>query len=215
MTTLAEAMILLSDRGSSGRFTTVDRNSATVGATLADLALAGRIALQGKDVTVVDPQPTGDAVMDEVLAQIAASKPRRPAKWMSRLYWGFPNRVRDALAGRGVLKRTTSKLFHVRKYTSATPAAETETRQRLLAAVATGGTDDAWVAELAAQVRAANMEQYLLPELPRAEARQRIAAIAASSWTGEASRAARHNNYIAYATALLPIAITLTIVFTR
>ncbi|MGH8878357.1 MAG: GPP34 family phosphoprotein, partial [Stackebrandtia sp.] len=68
MTTLAEALILLTDRGSSSSFSTVDRNTATVGATLVDLALAGRIDLSGKYVSVVDPAPTGNLLMDEVLA---------------------------------------------------------------------------------------------------------------------------------------------------
>ena len=208
MTTMAEALLLLADRGDSGNFSRVDRNTAAVGGTLAELALAKRIDLDGRHVAVRDPSPTGNLASDEVLAQIAAGKPRKPAGWIAKLYWGFPNRVRDGLVTREVLDRKESGIFHVRRYRAVDGRAETEVRQRLDAAVQAGHTDD-WTAELAGQIRALNLYRYALPELPRDTAKARIEAIARGSWTAEATKQAITNNSIAVIAALTPVYVTM------
>lgn len=216
MTSLAEAILLLADNGRGGRFATVDRNAAAVGATLADLALAGRIELAGGEVrTAGGDDPSDDPVTVEVLGAIRSDKPRKPSGWVTKLYWGFPNRVRDSLARRGVLNRRTSKVFKVRSYTAAAPGTEAEVRARLHAAVAAGRTEDAWVAELAALVLALGMERHALPDLPRDEARRGLDAIAADTWTGEAVRQAIRYNRIAILTALIPVFTTIVFVITR
>src|SRR4029453_19627126 len=50
------------------------------GAVLAQLAIAGRITVSGRQVRVVDAAPTGDPLLDGALAGIAAERrPRKPA----------------------------------------------------------------------------------------------------------------------------------------
>lgn len=215
MTTLAEAVLLLADNNRGGRFDSVDRNAAAVGAVLADLALAGRITLDAGLIRVTDATPTGDASADRVLAAIVADKPRKPAAWITKLYWGFPNRVRDDMARRGVLHRRTSSVFKVRSYSPTDPALEAEIRDRLGAAVAAGTTPDAWVAELAALVSGLGMYRNALPDLPVARAREGVDAIAAPGWTSAAVRQAVQYNRIALFTAMIPIFVVIIIAATR
>lgn len=215
MTTLVEAILLLADRGSTARYSGVDRNAAAVGAVLADLNLAGRITLDGANVQVLDSEPTGEPVADEVLATIAAAAPRKPAGWVTKLYWGFPNRVRDAMVRRGLLVRHTSRFLRARTYTAATVEPADEVRERLRTAVAAGRTSDPWTAELAGLVRALKLHKYALPDLPRAEAQRGIDAIAADTWTADAVAKAVHNNRIAILIALIPIFTTILLVVTR
>lgn len=215
MTSLAEAILLLADNGRGGRFAIVDRNAAAVGATLADLALAGRVGHDGGVVRVLDATPLGDPIPDEVLAAIAAGKPRKPSGWVTKLYWGFPNRVRDELARRGVLHRTTSRFFHVRSYSPAVPDTEAGLRHRLAEAVAAGHTTDPWLAELAALVTALGMHRNALPDLPVAEAKRGLAAIAADGWTGDAVRQAIQYNQLAVLVAMLPIFTAIFVTATR
>ena len=123
---IAETFALqLLDRG-SGRFrhgTLFSISPALAGAVLMELAARGRIDLENPAVSVLDPTPVGDDVLDQSLDLIAsAKKTRRVAHWVRRLSKSAKLIWRDALrklCQRGILERRESKflgLVPVRRY---------------------------------------------------------------------------------------------------
>lgn len=108
------------------------------GAVLADLAVAGKIDTDAKQLTVLDPSPTGDPLLDPWLELIAADKTVHPvAYWLQVLF----DRAReieqpalDRLIERGILKRQDKKILWViglRRYPTVDGHERTEVRTRL------------------------------------------------------------------------------------
>jgi hypothetical protein len=103
--TLAELLLLIAydDDGTRiGRSQAVDLGLG--GAVLAELAIAGRITVSGRQVRVVDAAPTGDPLLDGALAGIAAERrPRKPADLVRTLSRGLRATVLHRLVDQGVL----------------------------------------------------------------------------------------------------------------
>jgi len=108
------------------------------GAVLADLAVAGKIDTDAKQLTVLDTSPTGDPLLDPWLELIAADKTVHPvAYWLQVLF----DRAReieqpalDRLIERGILKRQDKKILWViglRRYPTVDGHERTEVRTRL------------------------------------------------------------------------------------
>jgi hypothetical protein len=108
------------------------------GAVLADLAVAGKIDTDAKQLTVLDSSPTGDPLLDPWLELIAADKTVHPvAYWLQVLF----DRAReieqpalDRLIERGILKRQDKKILWViglRRYPTVDGHERTEVRTRL------------------------------------------------------------------------------------
>lgn len=196
-TNLAERLLMLAykdDGTPEGDADAVDYGLA--GAALMDLMLAGRVGVDDGRVVVGDATPTGDPVLDEVLATIAAAEePQPPQEWVRR----FPHlreRLLDRLVERGVLRRERDKVLLVfprTRYpasTGAEPAVETETRQQLQSAVDGPGPVEPRIAALCALVRAAGLEGVVFPGRPSEQLRDRLAAVASSAWPDRAVRQA-------------------------
>ena len=108
------------------------------GAVLADLAVAGKIDTDAKQLTVLSRSPTGDPLLDPWLELIAADKTVHPvAYWLQVLF----DRAReieqpalDSLIERGILKRQDKKILWViglRRYPTVDGHERTEVRTRL------------------------------------------------------------------------------------
>jgi hypothetical protein len=108
------------------------------GAVLADLAVAGKIDTDAKQLTVLSRSPTGDPLLDPWLELIAADKTVHPvAYWLQVLF----DRAReieqpalDRLIERGILKRQDKKILWViglRRYPTVNGHERTEVRTRL------------------------------------------------------------------------------------
>jgi hypothetical protein len=108
------------------------------GAVLADLAVAGKIDTDAKQLTFLDSSPTGDPLLDPWLELIAADKTVHPvAYWLQVLF----DRAReieqpalDRLIERGILKRQDKKILWViglRRYPTVDGHERTEVRTRL------------------------------------------------------------------------------------
>ena len=86
---LLEELLLLTLEDGGGEFDRVPELQlacGVAGATLLDLALRGRVDSDLQALWVVDPTPTGDPILDGVLAEIAASAERLSARsWTKRL----------------------------------------------------------------------------------------------------------------------------------
>ena len=87
------------------------------GAVLADLAVAGKIDTDPERVTVLDPSPTGDPLLDPWLALISAETTARSvAYWLSVLSdrrKEIEQPALDRLMARGILRREDKKILWV------------------------------------------------------------------------------------------------------
>jgi hypothetical protein len=113
-----------------------DVDLALSGAVLVELALAGRIAIDAKQVALLDGRGTGDAVLDPVLATLAhASAPHSARHWIARI----PGRRLQAdhlaaLTAQGAVRTrrlAVLRVFYVTEVVVLDPLRLADVRQRL------------------------------------------------------------------------------------
>jgi hypothetical protein len=173
------------------------------GAVLFELALAGRLDLDGRKVRVLDPAPTGDPVVDARLAAITADKPRAPHTVVERAAKGLAQAVREGLVADGALRHERGRalgLFPVNRYLPR-PGAADEARIRLASAVRTGRSFDARTDALLALVAAVGLAKSVFPDRERRPDRKRLKAFAEAHWVGSATRKAIANQQASSAAA--------------
>lgn len=123
-------------------------NYAVGGAILAELLLAQRLRIEEprrrkKLVTLADPTPVGDTLLDECLERIAlATRRKRPEGWVSSFaaIKQLKHRVAAGLCRRGILKADADKvllLFTRRIYPEINPEPERRLIARLRQAIFT------------------------------------------------------------------------------
>ncbi|WDZ86795.1 GOLPH3/VPS74 family protein [Micromonospora cathayae] len=182
---LAEELLLLAYDDETGK-ATMPRISLDLGmaaAVLVELALAGRVAYSDGSLVVADPTPTGEPIVDEVLARIAATEtPGTPSSWVQRLRHGLRDKILGDLCRRGVVRdveETELGFIHVHRYPTVDATVEEDTRRRLAEALTGGPVPDERTAALATLVSAVRMEPALgLTGAGVAEAHQRLEEIA-------------------------------------
>ena len=126
--TLAEELhVLLLDRLRGGLVNASERNVryAFAGAVLMDLAKQGRIDTDLKSLTVVDPTPTGDTILDPLLALIQEADSSDTVHWIERFSAPeIANRVRrsaaERLVAKGILRRDPGGEVTLDEYVSRT-----------------------------------------------------------------------------------------------
>ena len=116
MLTLLEEVVLLAVDEKTGELTSSREcwtEYALAAAVMFDLALAGKIDSDTEDITIVDRQPTGVAVLDDVMASMTAQPELTTVQqWIEAL-----GRRRDdlegealrSLAARGILRHEKTK----------------------------------------------------------------------------------------------------------
>ncbi|GAA3443232.1 GOLPH3/VPS74 family protein [Planomonospora venezuelensis] len=188
MTIIAEEVLLLAHEETEGKqlVSSAYLDSALGGAILAELAVSGRIALDGKKVVVEDAAPLGNEELDAALARIAGdSKERKPESWVYRLQSGkLRKRLLAGLAERGVLSedhRRILGIFPSSRYPERDASVEQEIRERVRSALA-GAVPDERTAALIAVLRAAKIDRKAFPGLDR----QRVKEITEDVWVGKA-----------------------------
>ena len=163
---LAEELLLLAYDDESGKATgsQIGLDLGMAAAVLVELALAGRVAYVDGAIMVRDATPTGDSILDEVLARVAADTPHTPASWVQRLRYGLRDRVLADLCTRGVIRdvdETMQGFIHLHRYPTVDATVETEVRERLGRALAGDEVPDERTAALATLVAAVRMEPAL------------------------------------------------------
>ncbi|XVU25543.1 GOLPH3/VPS74 family protein [Actinoplanes sp. CA-054009] len=163
------------------------------GAVLLELALAGRVDIADKKVVVLDAGPTGDPMLDGALTKIGAEeRGRRPGHWVTKFSKDTRPQVLDRLVAGGVLTVRKDKVLGVfprKKYPAANgvePVAETETRQRMRAAVLGTGAVDPRTAALCALVAATDLDKKVFADLDRKAVQARLREIGEGSWAAAA-----------------------------
>jgi hypothetical protein len=159
---------------------------ALAGAILMELALAGRLDSDLDRLHLHDAARTGDALLDGVLARIAADGTERTSRWwiQSLAKGAQPLRAAmlDRLVADGVLRRQEDRflwVFPERRYPKAAGRRETaEVRARLRAVLLQDGIPDPRDALLIGLCRAAGLVPLLLDGAEAAAAARRIEDIA-------------------------------------
>lgn len=190
---LPDELLLLAlddERGTRAHATELEPGLA--GAVLLDLALRGRLDVDGKTLRVVDPAPTGDAVLDAALEAIAReTRPRSAKHWVSKLQKGVRQQVSDRLVAAGTLRRDEHKVlwvFPVTRLPAENPAPEAAVRARLDDAVLRGITPDERTAALAALVHATGLGRTVFPDADRRALKARLTELSEGQWAAEAVR---------------------------
>jgi golgi phosphoprotein 3 len=164
--TLAEELLLLAhDIRGKCRIAPAAMDCGVIGALLSELAMTGRVTLDEGVVVTTDAPPTGDAVLDEVLGEIAATR-RTPAEWVSHLRGA---RLTDRLLAR-MVDTGQVEVDHHRNYGLFAedwyPVRDIvslwEAHQRVVDAATANVTPDRRTLSLAAVAAAAGLAKVLL-----------------------------------------------------
>ncbi|HVA14615.1 MAG TPA: MFS transporter [Stellaceae bacterium] len=136
---LIEELLLLTLEDRGGEFDRVPEAflvSGVAGGALIDLSLRGKLDSDLSAVWVVDSTPTGDAILDRVLAEVAAEPRRLDARaWIMRLApraLAMRAAVIKGLCGRGVLRRDGPRYLWAESADHHASLAGRETKRRIL-----------------------------------------------------------------------------------
>jgi hypothetical protein len=163
------------------------------GALLLELALAEKVDVVDKKVVVLDSAPTGDPLIDQALRQIVEdSKTRKPGHWIGKFADDARAQVLDQLVSEGVVRREKDKVLWVFSRTrfpaanGVEPVAETEARQRMVAAVSGRGAVQPRTAALCALVAATDLDKKVFADLDRRQVKARLKEIGEGAWAAAA-----------------------------
>lgn len=193
--TLAEEYLLLAlddDKGSFAAWV----GHGLAGAMLVDLIDRGRLALEGKTVTVVETAATGDDALDQALALLAAAhRPQTLATWVLQLAarGEFRQALTDRLVGAGVLRREEHRflrIFPYSRYPEQQHGPEGEIIARLRSVLLAGAEMDVRAAALIALLDSSFLLRAVVDDAERNSARERIAEARDRAVVGDAIAAA-------------------------
>jgi hypothetical protein len=181
--TMPEEILLLTLDDETGRLTeraAPAGDYALVGAILAELVLEERIDADPPRLRVRNSAPTGDAVLDEVLARILAEHEPRDSRWwvesLAQNVENYRTAYFERLVQKGILKSEEGRFlwfFSERRYPVISDKEEREVKARLMNVIFEDGPPSHRDALLIGLTRAAGLFPLLLAsgELERAQPR--------------------------------------------
>ncbi|MFZ4483170.1 MAG: GOLPH3/VPS74 family protein [Chthoniobacterales bacterium] len=179
------------------------------GAVLADLAWAGKIDTDQERLTVLDPSPTGDSLLDPWLVLIAAEKSAHSvAHWLSVLadrQREIEQPALDRLISRGILRRADKKILWViglRRYPTVDGHERTEVRTRLGQLILGEDLPDPRDAMLVSLLRGCRLTDKIFEGPEFASRDQRLATLAKMDLVGREVASATTDAIIALSTAM-------------
>ena len=197
MLTFAEEILLLLLDDESGEFVPApawSRQCALAGAVLMDLALLNRIDTDLRKLVVVDPSPTGDDLLDPILAAIVEETEIHDARhWVEHIAEEQSGQIQDGaltrLVKRRILESEGGRLlwaFRTRRYPTIDGKAEREVKLRIMHVLFSGeipGPRDIVIICLADACRIFNQ---IMPEKEVERARERIDLVRRMDLIGQA-----------------------------
>lgn len=167
---------------------------ALAGAVLMDLALQNRIDTDLKDLFVIRPDPTGDPVLDPVLARIGTDGRTRPTRYWVQAIGGMGAQIREAalaqLVAKGVFRCKEQRflgVFSSRHYPALDGGAgRQEIRARLRKLLLGDGVPDPRDVVLVSLLNACHLFGEVFDEAELAKAQSRIQAVARMDLIGQA-----------------------------
>jgi hypothetical protein len=163
--TLAEELLLLAhDIRGKCRVASAAIDCGVAGALLSELALAGHLKLDGSVLVAAGGPSTGAPVLDELLAEVAAS-PRTPREWVTRLRGsGLTERLLTQMVERGQVEVDHHRnygLFAETWYPVRDIVALWEAHQRVVSAATTRVATDRRTLALGALAEATGLGKVL------------------------------------------------------
>ncbi|HEU5110329.1 MAG TPA: GPP34 family phosphoprotein [Micromonosporaceae bacterium] len=163
---LAEELLLLAYDDETGKASgsQIGLDLGMAAAVLVELALAGRIAMDGNMIICRDATPVGEPIADAVLAKVAEDAPHSAASWVQRLRHRLRERVLEDLCARGVMRDVDEMALehiHIHRYPTVDSSVERDVRTRLTAALSGATPPDERTAALATILAAVRMEPSL------------------------------------------------------
>ncbi|MFE7319031.1 GPP34 family phosphoprotein [Streptomyces sp. NPDC057555] len=192
-TTLGEQIMLLSlddDTGVPKEKPKADYSVAA--ATLAELALEGRIDIVDDKVAVQDRTPLEVPALDAILKAIdAREKPAKPQDLLAGLTKEAVAQARRGLLDKGLVREEKKKVWGilpVSRYPEADGVPEAELRAGLARVVLEGATPDARQTALLAVLHGAGLHKLVLPGADRKAVNRRMEELADGQWVATAIR---------------------------
>lgn len=179
---LANELLLLAlddERGTVHSAVQIGLDFGLAGAVIAELAIRERLR-EGDTLSIDGDAKTGDAVLDDAMAAIAAKPGKNARYWvnhLSRALGGLHKRLLDGLVAQGTLERRDQRillLFHRDVFPERDGRVEQDVRARLDAVLLHGGQCDQrtrWLIQLAAACR---ITDAIYPRAQRAAVKSRI-----------------------------------------
>lgn len=194
MLKLYEEMFLLSINDAKGELVGAAASYMNYGlaaAILAELALLGKVQADRKRLTAIDTTPTGDELLDEALATIAASpKPRKPARWIGALASGkLQQRVVQGLVASNVLQIEAKRFLWVipyKVYPQQNASAKYWIKARLRGAALGGEKSEPRTVALLSLLKACRLLDLVFTRDERKAAGQTIDALVGGDLLGDA-----------------------------
>ncbi len=151
------------------------------GAVLLELLFQKRLHLLDDKLSVIDRKPTGDALLDETLALIAASEKLRKAKyWVNKIHGKIKkmqDRLAEGLVKKGILQKEEKKflwLIPYRRYPTVNPASEMDIREQIRGAVLNSRAVDERLLSLISLMHACQLTTEVFDKSERKIAKKRI-----------------------------------------
>ena len=119
LTMLEEVVLLAVDERNGNLRSTREFGTAyaLVGAVFFDLALANRIDTDTEEIRVVDVAPTGNAILDRVLAQMSRRRDLKTVReWIEEMFHqrhDLDSEALQSLIDQGILRHEVSKLLWI------------------------------------------------------------------------------------------------------
>jgi golgi phosphoprotein 3 len=192
--TFAEEIMLLALDDERGEFRELPSSGlafALAGALLMDLALRQRLDSDLRALTVVSDQPTGEPLLDPILAEVATGDVRSTRHWL-RLLAGREQTIRtqvlDRLVERGILRRDAQRVFWAfsqRRYPTVDGSERREVRTRLRHLLLSEELPDPRDAALVGLVETCRLFDGVLSDDEVAASRTRIMTVARLDLIGQ------------------------------
>lgn len=199
---LAEDIVLLLLDDETGKMEDIHANVMEMlmaGAVLMDLGLKGRLDWDLERLFVVDDAPTGDPVLDGVLAQVSAhSEPMAPKAWIQRVAErGMEIRAAaiDSLVARRIIKvedRRFLWVFGSRRYPVIDNTEEREAKLRLMDVLLSDTIPDPHDVALICLADAASVFEVILSDRELRQAGKRIEQVRKLDLVGQAMSSQIH-----------------------
>ena len=203
---IAEDLLLLVTEDTSGRLSVPAEqvDAALGGAMLAELTLMNKVGLSGGAdggkpgrITVRDPSPVGDPVLDAALETLIAHRGARPSAVIRPLSKHLRQTLYERLAATGVVRAEHARIlgvFPANRWPAQDASHEAEVRERLTDALVRQATPAPGTAALIALLHALGCEHKIIDPaqsgLTRRELRARAGQVAQGDWAAEAVRKA-------------------------
>jgi len=161
------------------------------GALLAELALANKIQLEGGRLALVDATPTGDALLDGILAMITAEKkPHKLSRWVDILGRKHTvKQVAESLAGRNVIRIEKKHILWIipyEVYPQVDASAKYWVKQQLRGIVLAGNQAEAPDIALLSLLKACRLLRLVFTRDERKSAGKKVEALVEGEVFGEA-----------------------------